>query len=88
MTELEELRSEIEAIKKRNKRVEADKAWETSTTRNIFIAVSSFIIIYVVMRLVNADNPFFNALVGALTYLLSTFSYGILKAWWLKKRQL
>lgn len=87
MATLEELEKEVIAIKERNRRVEKDKAWETSMTRNVFIAISSFIIIFVVMWLVNADNPFFNALVGAITYLLSTLSYGKLKAWWLQKRQ-
>lgn len=87
MATIEDLEKEIEAIKERNRRVEKDKAWETSTTRNIFIAISSFIIIFVVMWLVNADNPFFNALVGAVTYLLSTLSYGKLKSWWLQKKR-
>jgi len=32
MTTLEELKKEIDEIKSRNKRVEADKAWETSGT--------------------------------------------------------
>ena len=87
MSGLEELKQEIEAIKARNKRVEADKAWETSMTRNVFIAVSSFILVYIVMLLVKADNPFFNALVSAVTYLLSTLSYGALRSWWLRRRE-
>lgn len=32
-TELDELKAEVEKIKERNARVEADKAWETSVTR-------------------------------------------------------
>jgi len=36
MEELEELKVEIEKIKERNKRVEADKAWETSFSRLSF----------------------------------------------------
>lgn len=88
MIKLEELEQEIEAIKARNKRVEADKAWETSTTRNVFIAISSFLFIYVVMLLIDADKPFLNALISALSYLLSTFTYGILKSWWLARKRL
>ena len=34
-----ELKEEIEKIKKRNKRVEKDKEWETSLTRKLTIAV-------------------------------------------------
>ena len=33
------LEKEIESIKKRNKRVELDKAWETSWTRKICISL-------------------------------------------------
>lgn len=34
-----DLNKEIEEIKKRNKRVELDKAWETSWTRKICICI-------------------------------------------------
>lgn len=47
MSEIEELKQEIENIKARNKRVEKDKAWETSLTRRIFIAVSTYILVVV-----------------------------------------
>jgi hypothetical protein len=87
MTSEQYLHREIQKIKERNKRVEADKAWETSKTRSVFIATASFIVIYVFMLLVNAGQPFFNALISALTYLLSTFSYDLLKKWWLHKQQ-
>lgn len=85
--EVKKIREDVETIKLRNKRVEADKAWETSKTRNTFIALTSFVIIYIVMRQVNADHPFTNAVVSAAIYLLSTASYGIIKQWWLKRRR-
>ena len=37
--ELKDLENEIENIKQRNKRVELDKAWETSWTRKICICI-------------------------------------------------
>ena len=36
---MENLKKEIEEIKLRNKRVELDKRWETSSTRKICIAL-------------------------------------------------
>jgi len=39
MPSLEELQSEIETIKQRNQRVEADKAWETSWARRFIILI-------------------------------------------------
>lgn len=87
MTSINDLKIEIENIKERNKRVEADKAWELSKTRTTFISVSTFILLYVFFRLNNSEAPFLNAFVSTAVYLLSTFSYGVLKKWWLKKRR-
>lgn len=87
MDEVKKLREEVELIKARNKRVEADKAWETSKTRTAVIAVSTFLLIYIVMRLIGADNPELNAIISAAAYWISTESYGVLKRWWLSKRK-
>ena len=81
------LQEEIEKIKARNRRVEADKAWELSRTRTSFIAVSTYLLILVFMFLIHDSHPFLNALVATVLYLLSTESYGVLKKWWLKKRR-
>jgi len=45
MPSLKQLNSEINKIKTRNKKVEFDKAWETSTTRKIIIALLTYLII-------------------------------------------
>jgi hypothetical protein len=39
-----DIESEIQKIKERNARVEADKAWETSKTRRLAIAVFTYIV--------------------------------------------
>lgn len=83
---IQEIREEIEKIKARNRRVEADKAWEMSGTRTVFIAVSTYILIFIFMILIKDSHPALNALVAALAYLLSTATYGIIKSWWLKRR--
>lgn len=85
--ELKKLNEEIEKIKARNKRVEADKAWELSRTRAIFIAVSTYVLIYFFMRLINDDHPSFNALIASVGYLISTSTYGFIKSFWLKRRK-
>ena len=38
MTNLKKIEMEIEKIKQRNKKVEADKSWETSFTRKTWFA--------------------------------------------------
>lgn len=86
MSTLENLEKEIEIIKARNRRVEADKAWELSKTRTAFISLTTFILLYVFFRLNQSEAPFLNAAISTIAYLLSTFSYGILKSWWLKNK--
>ena len=84
--EITVLKEEVESIKARNRRVEADKAWELSRTRTIFIAVSTYFLIFFFMILIGDNRPFWNALIASVGYLISTSTYGILKSWWLKRR--
>ncbi|MBI3385828.1 hypothetical protein HY031_01955 [Candidatus Gottesmanbacteria bacterium] len=86
MASIDGLQTELEKIKQRNKRVEGDKAWETSWTRRIFIGVSTYILILILLIITHVENPFLSALIATIGYLISTLSLGILKSWWLKKR--
>ncbi len=82
---LNELEKEIEKIKKRNKKVEAEKAWETSFERKISIIVFTYIIIAIIMLLLKIEKPFVNALIPTFWYLLSTLSISFLKKKYIKK---
>ena len=85
MNELQQLQSEIETIKNRNKRVEADKAWETSISRKVIVAVLTYLVIVLFFYSAGLPNPFINAIVPTLGFILSTLSLPILKEIWLKK---
>jgi hypothetical protein len=76
----------IEKILERNQRVEADKAWEVSWTRRIFIAAVTYITACVFLWLIDSPNFAVSALVPTGGYLLSTLSLPSLKNWWLSKR--
>lgn len=80
-----DLEKEIELIKERNRRVEADKAWETSWVRRLFIAAVTYVAAGVWLVLVNDSAPWLKALVPAVAYIFSTFSIPILKNWWQKR---
>ena len=84
---MKNLTKEIEKIKERNKRVEADKTWEISWTRRIFIAVSTYVLISIFLIIIRVEKPFLSAVIPAVAYLLSTFSLTILKSHWLKNRK-
>jgi hypothetical protein len=75
--------NEIESIKERNKRVETDKAWETSKTRRIIVALMTYIIIVIFLWLIGAPYPFLNAIVPTVGFVLSTLSLPFFKKWWI-----
>jgi len=79
------LKKEIESIKERNARVEADKAWETSWARRIMVAVLTYIVVLLFFLVANLPNPFVNSLVPTLGFLISTLTIDFAKKEWIKK---
>ncbi len=84
MEELVEIKKEIELIKERNKRVEADKAWETSGTRVVSVLLMTYIITAVVFYMIRVNNFLLNAIIPTLGFYLSTLSLPFIKNWWIK----
>lgn len=80
---LDSLQKELDAIKIRNQRVENDKAWETSTTRKVSIAVLTYLTILLFFITIKVEKPLINAIVPTLGFLLSTTSLPFIKKWWL-----
>ena len=58
MDSLKKLEGEINKIKERNRRVEAEKAWETSWARRISILVLTYIVIAIFFVFANIPKPF------------------------------
>lgn len=85
MTTFEELKKEIDEIKDRNKRVEADKAWETSWTRKFLILVLTYIVVTIFFFVSHLENPMRNAIVPTIGFFLSTLTAPLIKKWWLHK---
>lgn len=78
---------QIRQILERNKRVEADKAWETSWTRRLFVTGITYLTACVFLWLIDTPNFATNALVPTGGYALSTLSLPWLKKWWTEKYQ-
>ena len=84
---MEELKEKIELIEKRNKRVELDKAWETSFTRRICIAVLTYLVVVLYSYLISKNNNIYlSSLVPVIGFLLSTLSLGIVRKIWEKNK--
>ena len=79
------MKEEIQALKERNKKVEADKAWETSFTRRTVIAVMTYIVMVIFLILIKIPSPFLNALVPTIGFILSTLTLTFIKNKWLSK---
>ena len=83
---MKNITKEIESIKERNKRVELDKAWETSGTRKIILAILTYIVIVIFFFFAALPNPFINSIVPALAFILSTLSLSFFKKIWIKTK--
>ncbi|PIN90958.1 hypothetical protein COU60_01290 [Candidatus Pacearchaeota archaeon CG10_big_fil_rev_8_21_14_0_10_34_76] len=80
---MNDFQKQINDLKIRNKRVEADKAWETSRSRKISIILLTYIVIVITFYILNLPKPFLNAIIPSLAFFLSTLSIPILKKWWI-----
>lgn len=82
---IKQIELEIKTLKKRNRRVEADKAWETSRFRVFSLMVVTYIVAGIILFTIGAKNYFLNALLPTIGYFLSTQSLPKIKEWWVKK---
>ena len=81
-----ELENEIIKIKERNKKVEQDKAWETSWTRKICICILTYIVVVTYSNLINKiSNVWLSSLVPVIGFTLSTVSLKLVRSIWEKK---
>lgn len=79
---------EINNIKKRNKKVELDKAWETSWTRRIGICILTYLVVVLYSYIIReTDNILFSSLVPVIGFTLSTLSLRLTRKVWEKGRK-
>ena len=84
----QELKEEIEQIKQRNKRVERDKAWETSWTRRICIMILTYIVVVLYsFSISKISNIWLSSLVPVIGFTLSTLSLNVVRKIWEKKQK-
>lgn len=81
---IEQVEKEINAIKARNERVEADKAWEISIFRKFSIAVLTYLVIVIFFFVAKFNRPFESAIVPTIGFILSTLSLSYIKSVWIK----
>lgn len=75
----------IKNIEERNKRVEKDKAWETSILRRILITGLTYMTIVSYLIIIGAEKPFISAVVPAVGYFISTLVIKSVRDWWINR---
>lgn len=83
MTDANPLQKRVETIEERNKRVENDKAWETSMFRKLTIAVMTYFFACIFLLFTDSPHPYIGALFPPTGFILSTLSLPLIKRWWL-----
>ncbi len=84
MANLKDLENRIKNIEDRNKRVESDKSWETSYTRRLLLILFTYLAIGFYLNAINVSEPWLNAIVPAVAFMLSTLTLPFFKKLWLK----
>ncbi len=84
---MENLEQRIQKIEKRNKRVETDKAWETSWTRRGLLTIFTYLAIAAYLWAIDIPRPWLNAVVPAVAFMLSTLIMPFFRRIWLKRNK-
>ena len=77
----------LEAIEARNKKVELDKAWEGSWTRKLLIVLFTYATIGLYLKFIVGIDPWINAIVPTIGFLLSTLTLPFFKAIWTRNQR-
>lgn len=83
---IEQLEKELDSIRNRNTRVEADKAWETSMFRIFTICGITYAVAAALLFVIGTERFWLGALVPTLGFFLSAQSLPALKRWWIDRR--
>lgn len=74
----------VAAIEERNKKVELDKVWEQSFARKILVVIFTYLAIALYLKFIVEVEPWLNAIVPTVGFLLSTLTFPYFKAIWIK----
>lgn len=81
---MKSLEERIQQIEDRNKKVELDKSWETSFSRRILLILFTYFAIALYFKFIVHIDPWINAIVPSIGFLLSTLTLPYFKKLWSK----
>jgi hypothetical protein len=87
MATLQAIEKRLAAIENRNARVEEDKAWETSIARRVLVAAFTYAAVGAYFAAISIPDPWLNAVVPTVAFLLSTLTLPFFRKIWLGMRK-
>lgn len=82
MNRIEELEKRLSKLEQRNKLVDMNKAWEVSYTRRGTLVLFTYFFIAAYLHFIIRIDPWLNAIVPTLGFLLSTLTLRYFKKIW------
>ena len=82
---MNDIEKRLNALEQRNKRVELDKAWETSWIRKGIIVILTYVTLVLFFFAAGLPKPFINSIVPTVGFVLSTLSLPFFKRLWIRK---
>lgn len=76
------LQERVAKIEERNKKVEAEEKWNISWTRRIIVMIFTYLSIAIYFYFVIKENPWINAIVPTVAFLLSTLTLPWVRRFW------
>ncbi|MBI5734035.1 MAG: hypothetical protein HY973_03790 [Candidatus Kerfeldbacteria bacterium] len=83
---MESIEQRLQTIEERNKRVELDKAWETSWTRRLLLSLFTYLAVSLYFWAMGISRPWLNAIVPAVGFMISTLTMPFFKKLWLRRQ--
>ncbi len=84
MNSIKQLELRIKDLENRNQIKDTNKAWETSLTRRILIALFTYLAVSLYFSALGINNPWLSAIVPTAGFLLSTLTLPWFKGLWIK----
>ena len=75
----------LSGIIERNKRVEAEKAWERSFTRRTFLAILTYGTAALLLWLLNEPRFLLLSCIPAISYVFSKLTLPWIRKWWINR---
>ncbi len=85
MSKSDNLEKRVKNIEERNAKVELDKSWETSYIRRSLLFIFTYLAIGLYLGTIHVDQPWLNAIVPSVGFLLSTLTLPIFKKMWISR---